>query len=118
MTVPFKSSLAALAAQTAVLPFILGGGSLAELFGWGIILGLLFALPSIAVYFPLFSLLYRLNLPRWLTITLAATVPLLVCIAVYLPKPNLLSIQNYVIWMALVGGATGGYVLTRLRSVT
>jgi chromate transport protein ChrA len=116
MNIAFKSTLVALATQTAILPFVLGRGSLGELLGWAMILGMLFALPSIAVYVPLFVTLNRLNLPRWLTIVLGGMVPLLVAIIVYLPKPEKLTLQNYVFWMALFGGVAGSYALTRLKS--
>ena len=116
MGIVFKTTLVALAAQTAALPFLLGGGSLGELIGWSMIMGMLFGLPSIAVYVPLFAALKRLAPPRWLTILLAAIVPLGICIIAYLPSPHLLTPQNYVIWMALVGGTAGGYALTRFRA--
>jgi len=102
------SVCAALAAQFISLPFVIGARNVTEAIGWNLILGIFIAIPSIVLYGILFSALFATRAPAWVIIPVSILVPATIVVSIV----GDVSMKNWLLVVAILGGLAGGVALT------
>lgn len=110
--------LIAFLVQFGTLPFLIGARTAGEIIGWPLIMALFFGVPSVVVYFAMFTVFRAMSPPPWLAVMLGTAIPAAIVLGVYNSRgvPLDLSPKNWMLWMGVIGGLAGTATYLHLRT--